>query len=229
MLSIIFPAYGKEKYLISNLVAYWKVFPEAKFVVAADGCSADFVSKLRQVEKLSQKKNRRMKILTSKNRLGKGGGIMAGFKIASGDLIGFADGDGSVSAADFARLVATINGYDIAIASRRVAGAKTINLPLSRKILSLGFNSLVRLLLRLDIKDTQCGAKVFKRGVIKNLEGKIKTSGFAFDVELLLKAKEMGYKIKEVPVTWVQKAGSSISILTAVEMFIELLKIFVKS
>jgi dolichyl-phosphate beta-glucosyltransferase len=88
------------------------------------------------------------------------------------------------------------------------------------------FNLLVRLFILDGFKDTQCGFKCFKREAAIRIFSMQKISGFAFDVELLLIARRLGLKIKEVPVRWINSPESKVKLISgSISMFFELLKI----
>jgi len=77
-----------------------------------------------------------------------------------------------------------------------------------------------------NIRDTQCGFKMFKKKIAKELFANLETSGFAFDVEILYKAIKKGYKVKEIPVKWYNFEESKVSILKApFNMLKEIIKI----
>ena len=87
------------------------------------------------------------------------------------------------------------------------------------------FPLLVRCLILPDFKDTQCGFKLFKTNIAKEILAKQKSNGFAFDVEVLYLAKKLGCKIAEVPVVWIDQKGSKLNPLKdALKMLIELVK-----
>ena len=93
-----------------------------------------------------------------------------------------------------------------------------------RKIASRGFNILVRLLFALPFKDTQCGAKVFKKVVLDDIMGELKLPGYIFDVELIYRLCQKGYKIKETAITWENKPLSNLNLLTEIpRMLVSLL------
>ncbi len=165
---------------------------------------------------------------------GKGLAVQEGFKIAKGELVGFVDADGATSPAEFRKLVETIlhDEYDCAIASRWLKGAQVVGRtsPL-RTIVSQGFYIINKLLFWLPVRDTQCGAKLFKREVIEKIVPKLKVKNMAFDVELLLLVKQAGYKLKEVPTIWVDQSSSEMLgstgklIKTSLNMFLSLIKV----
>jgi len=142
-------------------------------------------------------------------------------------LIGFVDADNSTKPKDFEDLIKNIGKYDCIIASRYIKDA--IVKPkqkITRIMASRGFNFLVRLLFGLNIHDTQCGAKLFKKQAIKRIIAKLDLTRWAFDVDLLLKTKKEGYKIKEFPTRWEDSSGSKLKIHRAViEMLLSLTRL----
>ena len=77
----------------------------------------------------------------------------------------------------------------------------------------------------LGMRDTQCGSKVFKRRAIKEIIDDMKITGFAFDVEMLYRLTKKGYKIREVPIKWVNNEDSKVSFLDVIDMSISLFKL----
>ncbi len=227
MLSLIIPAYNGENRIENTLIDYRNTFHnlglDFEIIVEMDGCTDRTPEIVRELSA----KFPEIRFIEFKERLGKGGGILKGFEVARGDIVGFVDADGSVPPQEFVKLLEEIkNGYDGAIASRRAKGAIVKNQPLSRKILSKCFNIYVRLLFGLPFKDTQCGAKVFRREVLENILPKLNTKGFAFDVNLLYLIHKHGFKIKEVGVLWTDKYGSKVKISKAImEMGLAVLKL----
>jgi dolichol-phosphate mannosyltransferase len=144
----------------------------------------------------------------------------------NGEYVAYTDADGATPPQEILNLLEKINGYDGVIGSRWLRGSVVVvkQRP-SRRIASRGFNILTRLILGLRYRDTQCPAKVFRRDVVKSIARGLKVKDFAFDACMLYFAKKMGYRIKEVPITWKDKAMSSVSISRAsVRMFVTILK-----
>lgn len=228
-LSIVVPAYNEEDRIGSLLENYNNsmnsFYPKNfEIIVVCNGC-VDRTSSI--VQKFSEK-HPNIKCLAIKKKLGKGGAITEGFKKVKGELIGFTDADGAIDSYEYMKLIKTIDNsnVDVAIASKKIEGATAlIKQPLKRRIASRVFNLLVQLMFGLDFKDTQCGAKIFKKDVINNISTNLKSTGFEFDVELLWRIEREGYIIKEVPITWSHQGGSTFSLKYAPEMFINLLKI----
>jgi len=101
-------------------------------------------------------------------------------------------------------------GADVAIGSRAKRGAREVDQPLHRRLMGKSFNLLVQGLLLPGIWDTQCGFKLFKGDVARDLFGRLRTEGFAYDVEILVLARRSGYQISEVPVRWINSSTSRV-------------------
>ena len=156
----------------------------------------------------------------------KGGAIIEGFKIARGNKIGFSDADEAVCSGYMEKMFDALSKYDCVIASRRLKQSKIVrHQPVIRQVLSKIFNILVNIMFGLNIKDTQCGAKVFRSKVIKEIIQNMKSKGFEFDVELLWRIKKNNYSIKEYPIEWAHQDNSSFSFKEAPSMFVNLLKL----
>jgi len=217
-LSLVIPAYNEERRITKVLNAYTgslKPKADLELIVICDGTD--------KTAEIARKKG--AKVLEFKHRLGKGGGVIAGFKEAKGDVVAFVDSDMSVSPEDFWKVYSAIGEHDVAIASRRTEGAKVPRKQsFNRRLMSNVFNRIIRLLFGLNISDTQCGAKAFKAKAIKVVIPKMKSKGFEFDVELLWRLKKAGFSIVEVPVTWVDEKGSTFNLSHAPGMLLSLLR-----
>ncbi|MEK6923187.1 MAG: glycosyltransferase [Nanoarchaeota archaeon] len=208
-LSIIMPAYNEQERIKDNLEDYARTFNTAEILVVIEGQDGtkDIVRDL-------SKKYKNIKYEYSRTRLGKGRAIRYGFTIAEGDLIGFADSDGSISAQEFKKLL-SLGDLDGVIASRRAVEAKIVeDRPLSQRIGSVGLNLLSRFMFGLHFKDTQCGAKIFRRDALKAVINDLVIMDFAFDINLLYSLKKKGFKIKEQGIVWKHMRGSKFSFST---------------
>ncbi|NLZ29893.1 MAG: glycosyltransferase family 2 protein [Methanomicrobiales archaeon] len=153
----------------------------------------------------------RIRCLTFSSRLGKGGGIMAGVREAQTPYIGYMDADGSTSLSEMERLFDHLTAVDGAIGSRWLPDSVlTVRQGLRRRVESRLFNLMVRLLFELDYRDTQCGAKVFRREAFDAVFSSIRSTGFEFDVELLWRLRQNGYRVEEVPITWENRDESKV-------------------
>lgn len=225
MLSIIIPAYNEEKRIGNTLKDYYDYFScfvkKFEIIVVTDGCTDKTV----EVVKSFRKKN--IISLDFPEKLGKGGGIKEGFRIAKGDIIGFVDADESVTPKDFNEMVEKIKHYDCVVASRRTKYSKILEKqPLRRRILGRGYNILVNLLFGLGVKDTQCGAKVFRKVLIKIILKDVHTTGYSFDIDVLWKIKRNKFTIMEHPVTWMHMKEGQFNVRKHMfRMFVEVMKL----
>lgn len=145
-------------------------------------------------------------------RRGKGAAITDGFEALGTDRLAFADADGSTGAAELATVVAALEDADVAVGSRRhpesaVAGHQT----LARRLLGDGFAWLARRLLAVGLYDYQCGAKALSAEAWSAVRDHIHEPGFAWDIELLAVAAAMELRIREVPIRWEDKPGSTVA------------------
>lgn len=230
-LSIIIPAYNEEKRIEKTLNTYitfllQKYKKSFEIIIITDGCK-DKTPKI--VEKFS-KKFKFIKHINPSFRLGKGGAIIRGLKIAKGKIVGFVDADGSTAPESILLMIENLSKYDAVIGSRWIKGA-IINKkqPILRRIASRLFNFFVRILFNFNFKDTQCGAKFFKREVIKNIISELGLTDWAFDVDLLYRLNRKRYRIKEFPVVWFNKEGSKLNLCkTSVKMFLSIIGLRIK-
>jgi len=163
---------------------------------------------------------------TFPSRLGKGGGIVAGVREASTPYVGYMDADGSTSLSEMERLFDRLATVDGAIGSRWVPGSVlTVRQGLRRRVESRLFNLLVRMLFGLDYRDTQCGAKVFRKEALDAVLPSIRSTGFEFDVELLWRLRQNGYRVEEVPTTWENRDESKVTTSDAKEMLLGMLRL----
>lgn len=227
-LSLIIPAYNEEKRIKKTLEDY-VIFLSKKLkkdfeILVVINNSTDNTLKI--VQQLS-KKYPQIKYKNYPQKLGKGGALIKGFGIFKGDLIGFVDADCSTPPHAFYELVEKIDGYDGIIGSRWVKGAKiTLRQPISRRIASRGFNIMVRILLGIHTKDTQCGNKLFKKEAIRKVTPELGITMWAFDIDLLHRMKKHHYKIIEIPTEWHDVAESKLDLKRTIpEMFVSTIRL----
>ena len=146
-----------------------------------------------------------------------------------GTYVLFMDADGATPLSEIPKLIAKIEeGYSVAIGSRVIQnpGETTVKTSLHRKIIGRTFAALVNIFAVSGIADTQCGFKMFKKDIKKELFSRQKINGFAFDVELLYLANKLSYPVAEVPVNWVNQKGSKVNLITdSIKMLKDILKI----
>ncbi len=210
---------------LDSLLEFYDNTVRVEMIVSEDG-SADNTLKI--AESYSAR-DTRVRVVHSEERLGKGGGIIRGLREARGNLVMFMDADLSIKPDQIPRLQKAIEeGADLAIGSRSLLQSiVTKKRPLVRRFLAGGFNWWFRFLFQIQIRDTQCGFKMMKREISRELLDKIDVRGFAFDVDLLVKAHDSGYVITEVPIVWSPVGGSKISLTRhPIQMGKDLLRIW---
>ncbi len=234
-ISIVIPVYNEEKRIGKTLEEYVKFFRQKKkskeiksfeIITVLNGCKDNTL----WVVKSYKKKYREIKILDFK-KAAKGFAVTEGFKYALKNndnlLIGFVDADMSTSSAAYFDLIDKIKDYDGIIASRYIKNS--IVRPKQtfiRRLASRVFNFLIRTLFFLNYRDTQCGAKLFKRKATKIIVGNIGITEWAFDIDMLYIAKKNNLKIRELPTIWEDKAGSKLNIKkTSIRMFFSIIRL----
>ena len=210
-LSIIVPAYNEESRLRKTLPEFLKFLADSKkpveIVFVNDG-SSDDTSKV--IRKATEGLPNSRLIGLSANR-GKGAAIREGMLSARGTFRIFADADNSTPIRQAEKLLEAADDRTVVIGSRYVSGAQIkIKQPLYRIIGSRVLNLLTRIILLPDIKDTQCGFKLFPQRAVAEIFPKIRLTRFSFDLEVLALAKAFGYRIKEVPIEWEDNPHSTV-------------------
>lgn len=218
-ISIIIPAHNEQDRIEDTLREYYQYFKDLQdqekidfeILVVLNGCNDNTIGVLQQIMASS---GNEIKMLDLKEA-GKGLAIIAGFKDAllrSNDYIGFVDADMATEPYYFYELYQEMSNHDGVIASRYLPASEIYpERPLIKKWgRKLIYNQIVRLLFGLRYADAQCGAKLFKRSLIKAVVHHMSEGQWAFDVELLYLAKKHGFDVVEVPTVWTDKAGSKL-------------------
>lgn len=221
--SVVIPAYNEERRLPSTLrivVAHLRARKLPFEVVVADDGSRD------ETADLAGEIGPEVRVLRLPHR-GKGAAVRAGVLAANGDLLLVTDADLSTPIVELDRLVDALRRCEVAIGSRHVAGSRVaVRQRLDRRLMGRAFNLLVQALLLPGLRDTQCGVKLFRRDVAMAVFERCRAEGFAFDVEVLSLARQLGYRVAEVPVEWRNSPDSRVRPLLDVPlMFLELLAI----
>jgi len=203
LLSIIIPAYQAEGFIEDSLLQVKSVMDYSHYdyeiICVVDGKSDKTFSLAKKVSKKFPKK---IKVIGYRNNLGKGHAVRFGMAKSKGDVIGFIDAGFDLNPQGLEMLLSHFIWYDadVVVGSKRHPASK-VNYPFFRKLMSIGYQYLVRVLFGLKIKDTQVGMKFFKREVLEKTLPRLLVKTFAFDVEMLAVARYLGYiKIYEAPV-----------------------------
>ena len=169
-----------------------------------------------------------LRVLDNGANRGKGYSVRRGMLEARGRYLLFSDADLSTPIAEVGRLIGALAaGGDIAIGSRALAGSDVqVRQAWWRQSMGRVFNRFVRLVAVPGIRDTQCGFKCFRREVARRVFARQRTTRFSFDVELLWIARKLGYRVVEVPVTWVNDPSSRVRpAIDSIRMLVDLARL----
>ena len=148
-------------------------------------------------------------------RRGRGLALRRAWTASEADLRAYMDVDLSTDLTHLPELIALVaaDGCDLAIASRLSPGSRVTGRSLKREITSRGYNLLLRFIFRVDFRDAQCGFKAIRRTAAEELIPLTEGDGWFFDSELLILARELGYRIRELPVRWTDDPDTRVRLL----------------
>ena len=226
--SLIFPAFNESRRLaatlekVSSYVSQqrWK----AEIIVVNDGSTDDTAEIVRQYVA----RNPIVRLVQNPGNRGKGYSVRNGMLNAHGDVLLFSDADLSSPISEALKLLAAIDhGAEVAIGSRWLQSElQTERQSVVRQLFGRVYNLLLRVILGLDYKDTQCGFKAFTRDAARMIFSAQRIERWGFDPELLFLARLYGLRVVEVPVEWGHAGASKINPVTdGLRMFLELLSI----
>lgn len=230
VVSVVLPAYNEEatieltiKETINTLDSFLET-DEYEVIVAEDGCD-DRTPEI--VERFAEK-NDCVRHFHSRERLGRGGALTASFRQANGDVLVYFDTDLATDMDHLEQLVESIRseGYDVATGSRWLPDSDASR-PVDRKGASWFYNRLVRLFLRSELRDHQCGFKAFRKDALLELLASVKNEYWFWDTEVLVRAQLRGYDVKEFSVEWTPKGDTKVDLLSdAHQMGREILRLW---
>lgn len=206
---VIIPTYNEKENIEKIIRAVFALEKCFHILVIDDGSpdgTADIVKRLMETEF-----GDRLFLLQRKGKLGLGTAYIAGFKWALArdyEYIFEMDADFSHAPSDLPRLYAACHdeGYDLAIGSRYVSGVNVVNWPIGRVLMSYFASKYVRFITGFKVNDTTAGFKCYRRRVLETIElDKVRFKGYAFQIEMKYTAYKIGFKIKEVPVVFVNR------------------------
>ncbi len=219
IVSIIIPVYNGERCIKATIehlqCVLLHVSKNYELIVVNDG-SVDSTSSV--VEEACSK-DERIKLLNYAPNMGKGYAVKQGVLHAEGENIVFIDGDCDIKPDVLASYLDVLKNADLVVASKYHPDSK-IRAPLLRKILSLGFHCLVRLVLGIAITDTQAGLKAGRASAFKQIFTKVLVKRYAFDAEMLTVASLLGHRMVEMPIDI--ELDKQFRIRDIVRMFIDL-------
>jgi dolichyl-phosphate beta-glucosyltransferase len=219
-LSIVIPAYNERERIVATIGAIASHVSDLGFawemLIADDGSKDDTVQIVEDLGLVN------LMVLKAPKNGGKGSAVQRGMLTAKGAFVLFADADNSTPIEEVSKLLhkLELEGYDVAVGSRAAEGAEEGKKSIFRKILSGGLRWIVKNIFRIGVKDTQCGFKMYTHEAAQKLHSKQTIMGFSFDLEILYLASKFGYKIAEVPVSWIDAPGSKVDTRKEVQRFL---------
>lgn len=221
--SLIVPAYKQEKVILRNLRQLIKVLSRIRYdyeiIVVVDG----LIDKT--LNKIKKSKLKKVTCLAYKENRGKAYAIRLGMNRAKGDYVMFIDSGMEIDPSGISMLLEHMEWYnaDIIVGSKRHP-ASYVNYTFLRKILSYGYFYFVKIFFGITVRDTQAGIKIFKKKVLKKILPKLVEKRFAGDLEMLVVAKQFGFKrIFEAPI----KLNFELSEITSAATFNSIYNIFI--
>lgn len=212
MISVIIPAYNEEKRLGPHLEPVLNFFrshyPDFELIIVDDGSSDATASTV----SAAIAKEPRARLISYYPNRGKGYAVRTGVLASQGDPVLFMDADLSTPLSEVPKILKALEDADIVIGSRGQARSQ-INKrpPLFRRLSSSVFDQIKYALVGLRrFKDTQCGFKIFRGPIARQLFAQSQVDRFMFDVEILYLAEQAGLIIREMPVTWADVPDSHV-------------------
>jgi len=200
-ISIVMPAYNEGSRIVSSIEETARAFDDFGYpweIIVMDDGSSD-----NTYEKANALLQKYPQLIVKRNpvNMGKGRAIKKALHYITGDYTLFLDADMDLHPIQFQTLF-DIMGFDKAdiVIGSKLHPNSIVNYPLQRKIISFVYYLLVKILFNLPCHDTQTGLKLFKTEVLRNVLPRVLVKKFAFDLELLVNAHHLGYKIVEAPI-----------------------------
>lgn len=226
-LSVIVPAYNEAERIPLTLLDLDRLLSDANFsyeiLVVNDGSTdntAEIVSKMAKTIK-------HLVLINNEKNQGKGGVVRDGMLAAKGSCRILTDADNSTSIDQFEQMLPFFKeGYEVVIGSRAMRGARLEPpQPFLRRLLGRLSNLIIQVVNVPGVWDTQCGFKAFTADAAERIFSLTRVNGWGFDIEVLALARSLGYRVKEVPVHWVNDTASHVKPVAYLKVFVENVKI----
>jgi glycosyltransferase involved in cell wall biosynthesis len=228
---IVVPVYNEERALPQSIPILREFLETADFpydwrIIIGDNASTDDTPAVsRQLEDTSSGKVGYVRI----ERKGRGFALKQIWGASEADIVSYMDVDLSTGIGAFPELIRSISerGFDVAIGSRLAPGAR-VSRSLKRRVLTRGYNLIIKTAFLTRFSDAQCGFKAVRTQAFKRMLPLIEDNNWFFDTELLILAEKLGYRIADVPVEWVEDTDTRVKIAaTVTEDLRGLLRLFI--
>lgn len=226
LISFIVPVYNEENRVnkaVKELEIYLKKAAfEYEVLFVNDGSTDKTTAKIK-----SLKPKIKYQIISYQPNHGKGYAIRMGMQQARGDYRLFLDCDMSTPISEFNKFIPNLKPNLVLIGSRKSSGAQVIkHQPFIREKMGQVFTLIARLLINSDITDFTCGFKLFPREASSRIFSKAVIDRWSYDAEILFLTKKYGYKVQEIPVSWIDDPRTRVTLLKdSLQSFTDLLKI----
>lgn len=226
---LLIPAYNEESRIAPVLDEYAQYFRDHytgsfSLLVVMNGCTDDTIG----VVKSAHSRYPEILYLDFKEPIGKGGALIEGLKYYhEADYIGYVDADGATAPEAFHDLIRHAGEADCVFGSRWMPGSIIHQSQSSkRQFASRCFHIIVQCIFWMNIRDTQCGAKLIRREAAEAVQKQLAIADMAFDINLLYSLKKKGFTLKEVPTEWTDKIGTKVVLgKTSLTMFLSVLRL----
>lgn len=226
-LSVIIPSYNEEKRLPDTLTSVANFLAQQEYdsevLIVSDGST----DKTADTARTFADKIKNLRILDNKENHGKGYVTRQGMLEAKGQVRVFMDADNSTTLDQINSFLPYFKqGYDVVIGDRDLKGSKLkVHQPFYKELLGDMGNLMIQLLAVPGIEDTQCGFKAFSGKATEDIFKRMLIDKWGFDIEALAVANKLGYKIKPLPVVWINDPNSKVKLSGYINTLLELFKI----
>jgi dolichol-phosphate mannosyltransferase len=214
--AVIIPTYNERENLESVAGRVRSAVPDAT-VLVVDDKSPDGTGEL--ADKLAAGDSH-LHVLHRPGKSGLGAAYIAGFRWALERDYGVMvemDADGSHQPEDLPGLLAALDGADLVVGSRYVPGGKVVNWPVTREFISRGGNTYVRLMLGISVKDSTSGFRAYRAEALRKVAlDEVLSQGYCFQIDLTLRTIEAGLTVREVPITFIERARGTSKMSNAI-------------
>ncbi len=202
---VVIPTYNEAENIGRLLPVVLRQAEGIEVLVVDDGSPDGTASLIREM----MKSEPRIYILERGAKMGLGSAYVAGFKYAlekEYDFVFEMDADFSHNPQEITHFLEKISEYDLVIGSRYTNGVRVLNWPISRLLLSYGANVYTRFMTRLPVYDATGGYKCYRRAVLESIDlDRIKSNGYAFQIEMTYKAWKKGFRLVEIPIIFLDR------------------------